>query len=162
MEEIEQGSSRRVSPLARVALVCALVIGLVISAGAMRVDAWWRDRATAELIRAFDRTVTAIETGERQVQSIAESDDDMSNAGARQAAIVAAERVRQRRGALDSVLILPWHDELRAARLHAGTWLDLRSSGIFSKAAQGVAVYPPQGELDDARAALVGAFSTLK
>ena len=168
MESIEQGrESRDVSPRRRLAWV-GLLIGLVIlGALAWVVDGRWRDRTAAELTRAFDETVTAIESGERQVNSVMEytapgGADPAQEDMVRTAAVDAAAKISSARERVDAITILPWHDELLTAREEADTWLALRATGITSLAAQGRAIYPPQGELDDARAALVGAFSALK
>lgn len=80
---------------------------------------------------------------------------------ARQASIESSALIAERRAAVDDVLLLPWHSDLRHAQTQAGIWLDLRATGINSFAAQGLARYPPRGELNDARAALVRAFSAL-
>jgi hypothetical protein len=80
----------------------------------------------------------------------------------RSAAVDAATKISAARERIDRIVILPWHDELLTAREEADTWLALRATGITSLAAQGRAIYPPRGELDDARSALVGAFSALR
>lgn len=176
MESIEQGREYRVMrPVVRVALIGAIVAVVILGAFAWVLDTQWRARTTDELTRAFDETVSAIESGERRVSSMmeyagpardrADSDptvrtslDDL----VRETAVEEATGIAEARARLDSIAILPWHDELLTAREKADTWLALRATGITSLAAQGRAVYPPQGELDDARAALVGAFSALR
>ena len=80
----------------------------------------------------------------------------------RETAIEEAVGIADARAGIDSITILPWHDELITAREQADIWLALRATGITSLAEQGRAIYPPQGEFDDARAALVGAFSALR
>jgi hypothetical protein len=146
-----------------------------VSALAWVADARWRANATADLVLAFDETLSAVEIAERRVQSVMEytrpardrvdvdpdvrtSLDDL----VRETAIEEAAGIADARARIDSITILPWHDELISAREEANTWLALRATGITSLAEQGRAVYPPQGELDDARAALVGAFSALR
>jgi hypothetical protein len=79
----------------------------------------------------------------------------------RAAAIDAASKISAARDRVDAIAILPWHGDLVTAREEADIWLALRATGITSLAERGQAIYPPQGELDDARAALVGAFSEL-
>jgi hypothetical protein len=176
MESIEQGREQRaMRPGVRLALIGAIVAVLALGALAWVLDTQWRARTADELTRAFDETVTAIESGERRVSSMMEyarpardrldvdpdvrtSLDDL----VRETAIEEAAGIADARARIDSITILPWHDELINAREEADTWLALRATGITSLAEQGRAVYPPQGELDDARAALVGAFSALR
>lgn len=164
MEALEQGAERQAR--SRRSLV-VLVIGLlgigVLVAGGLYLDARWRAAAATSLTIAFDKTVTAIENGERRVQSVStyEQERSLSRDDARRAAVESSALIAERRAAVDAVLLLPWHSDLRHAQTQAGVWLDLRATGINSFAAQGVARYPPRGELNDARAALVRAFSTL-
>ena len=174
MESLEQGSEHRaMSPRVRLALIGGIVAVVALGTFAWVMDAQWRERTADELTRAFDETVTAIESGERRVSSMMEyarpardrvdidvrtSLDDL----ARETAMEEATGIAAARARLDAITILPWHDELLSAREEADTWLALRATGITSLAEQGRAVYPPQGELDDARAALVGAFSALR
>lgn len=167
VESIEHGREPGPArPRLRVAVALATAILLGLAALAWILDAQWRDRSAAALTRAFDETVTAIESGERQVSSVMEytppgaSEADQADT-VRAAAVAASARISTARARMDSIVILPWHGELLAARDEADTWLALRATGITSLAEQGRAVYPPQGELDDARAALVGAFSAL-
>ena len=168
MEAIEQGREvRAVSPRLRLLLVGATLAVVAVVAAAWVIDDRGRDRSTVELIRAFDETVTAIESGERRVNSIMQwpgpdgtqvAQEDMVRA----AAVDAAASIAAARDRMESITILPWHDDLLIAREEADTWLALRATGITSLAAQGRAVYPPRGELDDARAALNSAFSELQ
>lgn len=164
METLEQGPERQArSRRSIVVLVISLlVVGALLAAGFI-IDARWRAAAATSLTIAFDKTVTVIENGERRVQSISEQERQQPSAreDARQAAIEASALIAERRAAVDAVLLLPWHSDLRNAQTQAGIWLDLRATGINSLAAQGEARYPPRGELNDARAALVRAFSTL-
>ena len=168
MEAIEQGrEARSMSPRLRLALVGVALAVVAIGATAWVIDDRWRDRTAAELTRAFDETVTAIESGERRVNSVVQyaGPEDTSaaqEATVRAAAVDAAASITAARDRVESITIPPWHSELLTAREEADTWLALRSTGITSLAAQGRAVYPPQGELDDARSALVGAFSALQ
>ena len=168
MESIEQGREPTPArPRRRLALVLVAVVVVGLGALAWVLDGQWRDRTATDLIRAFDTTVTAIEAGERQVSSMIEyqparADEPAQEETVRAAAVDAADKITAARDRMDAIVILPWHSELHAARAEADTWLALRATGITSLAAQGRAVYPPQGELDDARAALVGAFSALK
>lgn len=168
MESIEQGREPRAArPRVRRAVIMASVILVGLASLAWAVDGLWRDRTTAELTRAFDETVTAIEAGERQVSSMLEYTRPDSTQGTqeyavRSAAVDAADKITTARDRIDAIVILPWHDELLTARDEADAWLALRATGITSLAEQGRAIYPPQGELDDARTALVGAFSTLQ
>lgn len=176
MESLEQGSEHRVMhPRVRLALIGGMVAVVALGASAWVVDTEWRERTADELTRAFDETVTAIESGERRVSSMMEYarpardrvdvdpdvrtslDDLVRETAMEEATSIAAARAR-----MDAITIPPWHDELLSAREDADTWLALRATGITSLAEQGRAVYPPQGELDDARAALVGAFSALR
>lgn len=168
MESIEQGHEPQ-APRPRVRL--ALILGIAVLAGlgalAWVLDGVWRDRTATELTRAFDETVTVIEAGERQVNSVIEyaapgADDATQEGAVLAAAVEAAADITAARDRIDAIVILPWHDELLTARDAADTWLALRATGITSLAALGRAIYPPQGELDDARAALVGAFSALR
>jgi 2-C-methyl-D-erythritol 4-phosphate cytidylyltransferase len=165
VEQLEQGTARRPRSTRTlvVLIVGALSVGLVLAVGLV-IDARWRDAAAESLTVAFDQTVTAIETGERRVQSVAEYGRQSSsgNDAARAAAIESSAEIAQRRANIDGVLLLPWHDDLRNAREQALLWLDLRATGVNSYAAQGIARYPPRGELNDARAALVRAFSVLR
>ena len=176
MESLEQGSEHRaMRPGVRAALIAGVVAVMVLGALAWVLDTRWRERTADELTRAFDETVTAIESGERRVSSMMEyarpardrvdvdpavrtSLDDL----VRETAVEEATGIAEARARMDAITILPWHDELLSAREEADTWLALRATGITSLAEQGRAVYPPQGELDDARAALVGAFSALR
>lgn len=168
MEAIEQGrEARAVSPRLRLLLVGATLAIVAVGALAWVIDDRGRDRSTTELIRAFDQTVTAIESGERRVSSVMEWPGPDGAQGAqedmvRAAAVDAAASIAVARDRLASITIMPWHDELLIAREEADTWLALRATGITSLAAQGRAVYPPRGELDDARAALTRAFSELQ
>lgn len=164
METLEQGPERQ-APSRRtfiVPFIGLLVIGALVAAGLV-IDARWRAAAATSLTIAFDQTVTAIENGERRVQLVAEYDQGgaTSRDDARQAAIESSALIAERRTAVDAVLLLPWHADLRNAQAQAGVWLDLRATGLNSFAAQGEARYPPRGELNDARAALVRAFSAL-
>lgn len=176
MESIEQGYERRtLRPGVRFALIGAVVAALALGALTWVLDTRWRERTAVELTRAFDETVTAIESGERRVGSMIEyarpareradidaavrtSLDDL----VRETAIEESADIAEARSRLASITILPWHDELHTAREEAETWLALRATGMTTLAEQGRAIYPPQGELDDARAALVGAFSALR
>ena len=164
METLEQGPERQAR--SRRSLVLPLIgllgIGALIAAGFV-IDARWRANAATSLTIAFDRTVVAIENGERRVQSVSDYERERSSSReeARQAAIESSAQIAERRAAVDAVLLLPWHSDLRHAQTQAGIWLDLRATGINSFAAQGEARYPPRGELNDARTALVRAFSTL-
>lgn len=168
MESIEQGREHSsVSRRAVITLVSSLVAVLALAALAYAIDARWRASAADDLVIAFDETVTAIESGERQVNSVLEytAPGDTESAhqdNVRAAAIDAATKVSAARDRVDAIAILPWHGELLAAREEADIWLALRATGITSLAERGQAIYPPQGELDDARAALVGAFSELR
>jgi hypothetical protein len=176
MESIEQGQERRaMSPRLRVAVIGAIVAVLALGALAWVLDTQWRARTVDELTRAFDETVTAIESGERRVSSMMEYarpardridvDPDVRtslDALVRETAIEETAGIADARAGIDAITILPWHDELITAREQADIWLALRATGITSLAEQGRAIYPPQGELDDARAALVGAFSALQ
>lgn len=176
MESLEQGSEHRaMSPRVRLALIGGMVALAALGAFAWVLDTEWRERTADELTRAFDETVTAIESGERRVSSMMEYarpardrvdvDPDVSTSLGglvRETAMEEATGIAAARARLDAITILPWHDELLSAREEADTWLALRATGITSLAEQGRAVYPPQGELDDARAALVGAFSALR
>jgi hypothetical protein len=168
MESIEQGrEARAVSPRLRLMLVGVALALAALGAIAWVIDDRWRDRTAAELTRAFDETVTAIESGERRVNSVMEyagpeDTSEAQKATVRAAAVDAAASIAAARDRVGSITIPPWHHELLTAREEADTWLALRATGITSLAAQGRAIYPPQGELDDARAALVGAFSALQ
>jgi hypothetical protein len=168
MESIEQGREPTPArPRVRLGVIVAGIALVGLAALAWALDGLWRDRTTAELTRAFDETVTAIEAGERQVNSVIEyappdSTDGTQEDAVRSAAVDAAAKITTARDRIDAIVILPWHDELLTARDEADTWLALRATGITSLAEQGRAIYPPQGELDDARAALVGAFSALR
>jgi len=167
MESIEQGREHSsVSRRALITLVSSLAAVLALGALAYVVDARWRATATEDLVIAFDETVTAIESGERQVNSVLEytAPGDTESAHqeiVRAAAIDAASKISVARDRVDAIAILPWHSDLLTAREEADIWLALRATGITSLAERGQAIYPPQGELDDARAALVGAFSEL-
>jgi hypothetical protein len=167
MESIEQGREHSsVSRRALITLVSSLAVVLALGALAYVVDARWRASATEDLVIAFDETVTAIESGERQVNSVLEytAPGDTESAHqeiVRAAAIDAASKISVARDRVDAIAILPWHGDLLTAREEADIWLALRATGIMSLAERGQAIYPPQGELDDARAALVGAFSEL-
>ena len=164
MEALEQGTERRPRSRRSLALLLIGLLGIgVLVAGGLYVDARWRAAAATSLTIAFDKTVTAIENGERRVQSVSdyEQERSLSRDEARQAAVESSALIAEKRAAVDIVLLLPWHSDLRHAQTQAGVWLDLRATGINSFAAQGVARYPPRGELNDARAALVRAFSTL-
>ena len=164
MEALEQGTERRPRSRRSLALLLIGLLGIgVLVAGGLYVDARWRAAAATSLTIAFDKTVTAIENGERRVQSVSdyEQERSLSRDEARQAAVESSALIAEKRAAVDAVLLLPWHSDLRHAQTQAGVWLDLRATGINSFAAQGVARYPPRGELNDARAALVRAFSTL-
>ena len=164
MEALEQGTERSPRSARALALLLIGLLGIgVLVAGGLYIDARWRAAAATSLTIAFDKTVTAIENGERRVQSVSdyEQERSLSRDGARQAASESSALIAERRAAVDAVLLLPWHSDLRNAQTQAGIWLDLRATGINSFAAQGVARYPPRGELNDARAALVRAFSTL-
>ena len=167
MESIEQGREHsRVSRRALITLVSSLAAVLALGALAYVIDARWRATATEDLVIAFDETVTAIESGERQVNSVLEytAPGDTESAHqeiVRAAAIDAASKISVARDRVDAIAILPWHSDLLTAREEADIWLALRATGITSLAERGKAIYPPQGELDDARAALVGAFSEL-
>jgi hypothetical protein len=167
MESIEQGREQStVSRRALVTLASSLAVVLALGALAYVVDARWRASATDDLVIAFDETVTAIESGERQVNSVLEytAPGDTESAHqeiVRAAAIDAASKISVARDRVDAIAILPWHGDLLTAREEADIWLALRATGIMSLAERGQAIYPPQGELDDARAALVGAFSEL-
>lgn len=168
MESIEQGHEPRAArPRVRLGVIVAGIALVGLAALAWALDGLWQERTTAELTRAFDETVTAIEAGERQVNSVIEyappdSTDGAQEDAVRSAAIDAAAKITTARDRIDAIVILPWHDQLLNAREEADTWLALRATGITSLAEQGRAIYPPQGELDDARAALVGAFSALQ
>jgi hypothetical protein len=167
MESIEQGREHSsVSRRALITLVSSLAVVLALGALAYVVDARWRASATDDLVIAFDETVTAIESGERQVNSVLEytAPGDTESAHqeiVRAAAIDAASKISVAGGRVGAIAILPWHGDLLTAREEADIWLALRATGIMSLAERGQAIYPPQGELDDARAALVGAFSEL-
>ena len=164
MEALEQGTERQARSRRSLVLplIGLLIIGGLVAAGLV-IDARWRANAATSLTIAFDKTVTAIENGERRVQSVSDYEQERSPSRdeARQAAIESSALIAERRAAVDAVLLLPWHTDLRYAQTQAGIWLDLRATGINSFAAQGEARYPPRGELNDARAALVRAFSTL-
>ena len=164
METLEQGPERQ-APSRRslvLPLIGLLIIGALVAAG-LAIDARWRANAAVALTIAFDKTVLVIENGERRVQSVSDYERERSSSReeARQAAIESSALIAERRAAVDAVRLLPWHSDLRNAQRQAGIWLDLRATGINSFAAQGEARYPPRGELNDARAALVRAFSTL-
>ena len=164
METLEQGPERQ-APSRRslvLPLIGLLAIGALVAAGLV-IDARWRANAATSLTIAFDKTVTAIENGERRVQSVSDYEQERSPSReeARQAAVESSAQIAERRAAVDDVLLLPWHSDLRHAQEQAGIWLDLRATGINSFAAQGEARYPPRGELNDARTTLVRAFSTL-
>lgn len=164
MEALEQGTERQARSRRPLVLLLIGLLGIgVLVAGGRYIDARWRAAAATSLTIAFDRAVTAIENGERRVQSISEQGRERSSSreDARRAAVETSALIAERRAAIDAVRLLPWHVDLRNAQTQAGVWLDLRATGITSFAAQGVARYPPRGELNDARAALVGAFSTL-
>ena len=167
MESLEQGHEPRARhPRVRRALVGTIIGAVILGALAWIADARWRDQATSELTIAFDKTVSAIEVAERRVQSVSEyarpaREGADADPAVRDAAIESSALIAERRAAVDAVVLLPWHSDLRHAQVQAGIWLDLRATGINSFAAQGVARYPPRGELNDARAALVRAFSTL-
>ena len=167
MESIEQGREHSsVSRRALITLASSLAAVLALAALAYVIDARWRASAADDLVIAFDETVTAIESGERQVNSVLEytAPGDTESAHqdiVRAAAIDAASKISVARDRVDAIAILPWHGDLLTAREEADIWLALRATGIMSLAERGQAIYPPQGELDDARAALVGAFSEL-
>lgn len=164
METLEQGPERQARSRRSLVLplIGLLIIGALVAAG-LAIDARWRANAAVSLTIAFDKTVLVIENGERRVQSVSDYERERSSSReeARQAAIESSALIAERRAAVDAVRLLPWHSDLRNAQRQAGIWLDLRATGINSFAAQGEARYPPRGELNDARAALVRAFSTL-
>lgn len=175
MEALEQGTERQARSRRSLVLLLIGLLGIgVLLAGGFYIDTRWRAAAATSLTIAFDKTVSAIEMAERRVQSVSEyarpargradlepSVRESLDALIRDAAIESSAVIAERRAAVDAVALLPWHSDLRHAQTQAGIWLDLRATGINSFAAQGVARYPPRGELNDARAALVRAFSSL-
>ena len=175
MELLEHGPEpRRRRARLPVALAFAVLAAIAIGALAWVADGRWRERAQADLAIAFDETLSVVETAERRVQSVAEyarpardqSDVDPAvresqDAVVRDAATDAAADIAAQRGRLDDVRLLPWHSDLRLAREQAGTWLDMRASGIVSLAATGRAEYAPREQLDAAREALRESWQAL-
>jgi hypothetical protein len=175
MESLEQGHEPRHPAGLLLALVGALVAGLAVSALAWVADARWRANATADLVLAFDETLSAVEIAERRVQSVAEYtrpardradmdpsereslDELVRDAASESAADIAAQRSR-----VDAVRLLPWHADLRIARDQAGAWLDLRATGIVSLATTGRTEYAPREQLDSARTALRDAWEAIR
>lgn len=176
MESIEQGREPS-GPRPRLprGLVAALILALAIGALAWVVDARWRAQAQADLVLAFDETLSAVEVAERRVQSMTEyarparerSDVDPGvreslDVLVREAAIDSAADIAAQRSRVEGVRLLPWHTELLRMRDEAGTWLDLRASGIDSLAITGRATYAPREQLDAAREALHESWQALK
>lgn len=175
MESIEQGTDRpSPGPRRRLALAGVLIATLILAALGWALDSRWRAAATADLTRAFDETLSVIETAERRVQSVAEyarparERADMDPAVRQSLGDLAQESAREeatdierQRAAIDDVRLLPWHSDLHTARDHAGAWLDLRASGIVNLAQTGRATYAPREQLDAARAALREAWRAL-
>jgi hypothetical protein len=175
MESLEQGHEPRHPAGLLLALVGALVAGLAVSALAWVADARWRANATADLVLAFDETLSAVEIAERRVQSVAEytrpardrADMDPSERESldelvRDAASESAADIATQRSRVDAVRLLPWHADLRIARDQAGAWLDLRATGIVSLATTGRTEYAPREQLDSARTALRDAWEAIR
>ena len=176
MESLEQGHEPRdAHPRRRRVLVGVLVAALAVGALAWVADARWRTHAASDLALAFDETLSAVEIAERRVQSVTEyarpardradvdprvreSLDEL----VRDTASDSAADIATQRGRIDAVRLLPWHTDLRTARDEAGTWLDLRASGVVSLATTGRATYAPREQLDAARAALRDAWQMVR
>ena len=175
MESLEQGVDSPHPSWRRwvVGLIAVAVLGAV-GAAAWQLDMRWREASASDIALAFDETLSAIETAERRVQSVAEyarpqSDrDDISlaekaslEAMVQEAAVESAAEIARERMQINAVRLLPWHTSLQEARGRAVAWLDLRASGIVTLAATGQATYAPREEIDSARTALRDAWEAI-
>lgn len=176
MESLEQGTEPRGRRSRRQAVLLAVAVAVALALGAAwLIDARWQETATADLRLAFDETLTSIEVGERRVQSMTEyarparerADVDPGvraslDALVREAAADSAADIAAQRSRVEGVRLLPWHTDLLLMRERAGTWLDLRASGIVSLATTGRVAYAPREQLDAARAALRETWQTVR
>lgn len=163
------------SPRLRWALAVGIVAVVGIGLAGWAAEARWRDAATNDLAMAFDETLSAIEIGERRVQSVMEyarparerSDVDPAVRESldeliRETAVDANADIAIPRERVQAVMIPPWYGELLEARDRAAVWLDLRSAGIVSLVETGRATYPPREEIDAARELLRAAWAGVR